>query len=186
MNIEIEKYINKRYARWNDYATYHCTQAGMPDECTDVLNEVLVSLLNKNEDDLLKLLNSKKNQYTELDFYVLRMIKFNATSNTAPYRARYKPLPVDRNVDYNQLDIIDEVTENDDNSAYIYDRMTDLRELIDDLYLGPNAMAIFEFKFFQDGDFKEWTGPETLKELYAIYSNIRQLIRRKTSGEIIF
>jgi hypothetical protein len=54
------------------------------------------------------------------------------------------------------------------------------------MYFGPRAMAIFEFKFFQDGDFKQWPGTENIKELYAIYSEIRKTIKRKVNGELIF
>lgn len=183
---KINEYITKRYQRWLDYATYHCAQAGIPDESVDVLNEVLLSLLQKPEDQLLKLLNAKKNQYTELDFYVLRMIKFNATSDTAPYRSKYKPMPVDKNIDYSSIDIIDDEDDATDTAGFIYDKMKYIRETLESLNLGANAYAVFEFKFFHDGDFKEWTGPETIKELYSIYSCVKQLIRRKKNGEIIF
>lgn len=186
MNTEIEKYITKRYDRWLDYSKYHCEQAGLIGEESDVLNEVLLSLVQKDEAYLLDLLERKKDQYCELDFYVLRMIKFNATSDTAPYRAKYKPAPADENVDWTALDIIDECEEHNDNSGYIYQRMNDLRAMIDSMYFSPHAMAIFEFKFFQDGEFKEWQGEESLKELYATYSAIRKIIKKKYNGELIF
>ena len=38
----LNKYIEKRYDRWLDYAKYHCSLAGMTDEAIDVLNEVCV------------------------------------------------------------------------------------------------------------------------------------------------
>ena len=37
----LNKYIEKRYDRWLDYAKYHCSLAGMTDEAIDVLNEVM-------------------------------------------------------------------------------------------------------------------------------------------------
>lgn len=183
---KINEYITKRYQRWLDYATYHCTQAGMPDESVDVLNEVLLSLLQKPETQLLKLLEAKKNQYTELDFYVLRMIKFNATSPTAPYLARYKPMPVDKNVDFSLLDIEDTQTEEIDRAAYILDRMHEIRKVIEELGFSEKSMAIFEYRFFQDGAFKKWDGDESVKELYDTYSRIISVVRRKINGELIF
>jgi len=40
-----------------------------------------------------------KDPHSELDFYVLRMIKFNTTSPTAPYRDKSRALSIDANVD---------------------------------------------------------------------------------------
>jgi len=78
----IDDYITKCYTRWLDYARYHASLASIPDQAEDVLNEVLVSLLEKKVSKLTSLLNEKKDQYTGLDFYVLRMIKLNAHSKT--------------------------------------------------------------------------------------------------------
>ena len=100
----VNNYITKRYERWLDYSLYHCGLAGIPDEATDVLNEVICSLLQKKNRLLDKLLETRKNGYTELDFFVLKMIKLNASSPTSQYRSRYKPLPADDNVDYTRLD----------------------------------------------------------------------------------
>ena len=36
----VNNYITKRYERWLDYSLYHCGLASIPDEATDVLNEV--------------------------------------------------------------------------------------------------------------------------------------------------
>ena len=70
MTSEINNYISKRYERWLDYSEYHCTHAGIADEALDVLNEVLCSLLQKNEKFLLSLLHKKSGQFTDLDYYV--------------------------------------------------------------------------------------------------------------------
>lgn len=186
MDKQIDNYIKKRYERWLDYSTYHCTAAGMPTESVDVLNEVLLSLLQKSEEKLLSLLNAKKNQYTELDFYVLRMIKLNATSDTSPYRAKYKGIQADENVDFTLMDIEDYSDDEPDRAAYILQRMTEIRSLIEEMGFSPKAMAIFEFRFFQDGEFKKWDGDENIKELYDIYSRIIRLLKSKRNGEILF
>ena len=71
----LNKYIEKRYDRWLDYAKYHCSLAGMTDEAIDVLNEVMCMLLQKPPEHLSRLMEAKKGKYTELDFYILQMIK---------------------------------------------------------------------------------------------------------------
>lgn len=185
-STKIDNYISKRYERWLDYASYHCTQAGIPDESHDVLNEVLCSLLQKDSHKLEFMLDAKKNGYTELDFFVLRMIKLNATSNTSPYRNRYKSIPSDNNVDYNCLDIEDVQEKDEDKSAHILERMHQVRDVFESLNLSLLARRVFEFRFFQDNNFADWTGPETLKRLYEIYNGVQDLIRKKISGESIF
>lgn len=182
----IEKYINKRYNRWLDYASYHCGLSGMPDEATDVLNEVLCSLLQKDSAKLEKLLEAKRNGYTELDFFVLRMIKLNATSDTSPYRSKYKPLPADTNVDYSRLDIEDVPEETSDRNEIILERFHQVRETLEELELSPIAKKVFEYRFFEDSNFSEWPGTESLKQLYEMYNKVQELIRKKIAGESIF
>ena len=92
----LNKYIEKRYDRWLDYAKYHCSLAGMTDEAIDVLNEVMCMLLQKPLEHLSRLMEAKQGKYTELDFYILQMIKLNVTSDTSPYRHKYKPIKLIR------------------------------------------------------------------------------------------
>ncbi len=183
---EINEYISKRYERWLDYAAYHCGLAGIPDEANDVLNEVLCSLLTKNTRYLLSMLHSKKNGYTELDFFVLRMIKLNATSPTSPYQNKYKNVPSDDNVDYTRLDIEDLVDEETDRSGEVLERMHQIRDVFENLNLSPLARRVFEFRFFQDGNFNDWKGKETHKQLYDIYNKVQALIKKKLLGEFFF
>lgn len=185
LSKEIEKYIGKRYERWLDYARYHCGLCGIVDESEDVLNEVVLSLLKKSETKLEVLFASKKGQYTELDFYVLRMIKLNASSPTSPYQSKYKAIPVDVNVDYSRLEIEDCCEEQTDRSGYVLEKMHELRTIILELGFSEKAMALFEFRFFQDGAFKDWDGDESIKELYDQYSKIMDVVKRKIKGELI-
>lgn len=182
----VNNYITKRYERWLDYSLYHCGLASIPDEATDVLNEVIYSLLQKKSKLLDKLFETKKNGYTELDFFVLKMIKLNASSPTSQYRNKYKPLPADGNVDYSRLDIEDIPDESEDRNAEILNKLHLVRETFESLDLGPVAARVFEFHFFQDGNFSEWEGSETLKQLYEIYNGVQELIRKKINGESIF
>lgn len=183
---EINEYITKRYDRWLDYAEYHCSHAGIPDEANDVLNEVLCSLLTKDPTFIIRLLHSKKNGYTELDFFVLRMIKLNACSPTSPYQSRYKVIPTDENVDYSRIELPDEDEEQFDRAGDILDKVHLVRNILDSINLSPLARRVFQYRFFEGGDFKEWPGKEDMRDLYEIYNKVQSFIRQKIQGESIF
>lgn len=161
----VEKYIRRRYERWLDYAVYHCGLVGIPDEANDVLNEVLCSLLQKDDAKLQQLLSAKKNGCTELDFFVLKMIKLNVTSDTSPYRSKYRPMPVDQNVDYSRLEIEDVKEESVDKNELLLSRFHQVRDVLQDLDLSPLARRVFEYRFFEDANFSDWPGKESLKQL---------------------
>lgn len=181
----LNKYIEKRYDRWLDYAKYHCSLAGMDGEAIDVLNEVMCMLLQKDPEHLSQLMESKQGKYTELDFYILQMIKLNITSDTSPYRHKYKPIPIDDNVDWRRLNIIYDQDEEVDKNEYILDRFQEVREILDSLEISENAMRIFRWKFFAGESFSDWSGPESKKELYEIYKHIFQIILEKKNGELL-
>ena len=97
---ELDQYITIRYPRWLDYAAFHATLARFPDLSVDVLHTVLLNICEKPEDKLLSLYQRKKEGYTELDYYILKMIKLNCHSKTSPFRFRFfERVPVDLNVD---------------------------------------------------------------------------------------
>lgn len=183
---KLNSYIEKRYNRWLDYAKYHCSLAGMSDEAIDVLNEVLAMLLEKPKEYTVHLLESKHGKYTELDFYVLQMIKLNITSSTSPYQHKYKPMPVDSNVDWQRLKIIDEIEIENDRPGEIVSQYNLVREIVNELYLSEFARKIFEFHFFNGEPFSEWPGPEDKKNLYEIYNQVQNMIRAKLKGKFIF
>ena len=179
MNKEIEMYIEKRYERWFDYASYHCSCAGIDDEVQDVLHEVLCDLLNKPAEKLLELLHKKSGQYTELDFFVLRMIKLNAISPTSPYRHKYKPIPVDANVDYRILNIEDATDDERDQTTEILGKMNLVRKILDELVVSEHAKSVFRWRFFCGEKFSDWQGIETEKELFDCYYRVVGLIKEK-------
>lgn len=182
----LNKYIEKRYDRWLDYAKYHCSLAGMDGEAVDVLNEVLCMLLQKDQDNLTRMMEAKQGQYTELDFYILQMIKLNITSDTSPYQHRYKSVPVDDNVDYRRLNVADEPDEEQDRSEYICDRFREVRDIVASLGLSERAQQIFTWKFFARESFADWSGPESKKELYDVYKKIFRIILDKKDGRLLF
>ena len=182
----LNKYIEKRYDRWLDYAKYHSSLAGMTDEAIDVLNEVICMLLQKPPELLSRLMETPKGGYTELDWYILQMIKLNVTSDTSPYRHKYKPIPVDENVDWRRLNIIDEPDDSIDRTEYIRERMQDIRDMVDLLGLSEKAKRIFAWKFFAGESFADWPGPESRKELYVIYKSVFKAVMDKKEGRLLF
>ncbi|HCY40454.1 MAG TPA: hypothetical protein DHV48_03735 [Prolixibacteraceae bacterium] len=178
-NREINEYINRKYYRWLDYACYHCNHAGISDEANDVLNEVVIALIEKDESKLIKMLHTKKGQYTELDFYILRMIKLNVYSPTSPYQNKFKHIPANSVVDYRKLNIEDCEYEETDRPAEILAQFNQVRAIFNDLCLCEKARNVFEHRFFNDRSFSEWKGPESKKELYEIYKKTVKLIRMK-------
>lgn len=177
----INRYINIRYDRWLDYSKYHCSLASMPDEAVDVLNEVLVMLLEKDSEYLHRLYKAKKGRFRELDFFVLRMIKLNITSVTSPYRHRYKPIPVDENVDWQRLEIVDESDPEPDSAGSILRKMKLVRFIFDRLELTELERRVFAFKFFAGRPFIDWPGKETRKTLYQAYKTVLSAI-----GELLY
>lgn len=155
---EVRKYITKRYERWLDYSKYHCAMQGMAGEEVDLLNEVMISLLEKPEEKLLELYNKKHKQYRELDYFVLRMIKMNATSDTAPYRHKYKPIPVDANISYSQLEIEDLADDEEDRAGEILRKTRIIREAIEDIepHTDPLDIEAFCFRYFDGESGDNW------------------------------
>lgn len=185
MDAELKDYISKRYNRWFDYASFHCAQAGIVDQSNDVLNEVMISLLEKDSRKLERLYNTKKGQYRELDFFILRMIKLNIYSPTSPYQNKYKPIPANTDIDYRKLNIIDSEEEEVDRPAEILAQFNLVREIFDQLHLSSKAKHVFEHRFFQDCPFSEWRGTEGKKELYEIYNGVIKLIKRRIENRVL-
>lgn len=183
---EINKYVQKRYERWLDYASYQCSCVGIADEATDVLNEVLLDLLQKPEDKLISLLTSKSGQYTELDYFVLRMIKLNATSDTSPYRHKYKAIPTDANISYTQLEIEDIEDYDIDTPGEIIEKTRLVRKIFETLHISDYAKKVFIYRFFCGEKFSEWPGEENEKELFDVYYKIVNMVKEKLSGSTLF
>lgn len=168
----INSYITARYDRWLDYSKYHCSLACMPDEAVDVLNEVLAMLLEKEPAYLLRMYEAKKGKSRELDFFILQMIKLNITSVTSPYRHKYKSIPVDENVDWQRLDIIDETDPKQDKASTTLREMKLVRFVFDRLELTNLERQVFAFKFFAGMSFTDWPGDENRKMSYQVYKTV--------------
>lgn len=178
----VNKYIEKRYERWLDYSIYHCSQAGMDGEAVDVLNEVLCMLLQKDIEMINRLLSAKSGKYTELDYYILQMIKLNITSDTSPYKHKYKSIPVDENINWQRLEIVEDDYQETDRSEIILSMYNRVREAVEELDLSEYAKRIFYFRFFENESFSDWPGPENKKELYVTYNKILDMVKDKING----
>lgn len=97
------------------------------------------------------------------------MIKLNITSDTSSYQHKYKTVPVDDNVDYRRLNVIDEPEEIADRSEYICDRFHKVCEIVTSLGLSERAQQIFTWKFFASESFADWSGPESKKEGHLLF-----------------
>lgn len=89
---ELKKYIAFRYCNWLDYARQMAKEnhfTGMED---DLLHDVLIDVLNKNQEKIKGMFERKTTMLvngeptTELDKFILRMLKVNAFSPVAPFR----------------------------------------------------------------------------------------------------
>lgn len=183
---EVKDYIEKRYQGFLDYSEYHCSCAGIADEAVDVLNEVLCSLLQKSSKKLNNLLSKQKGEYTQLDFYVLRMIKLNVTSPTSPYQHKYRSVQIDRNVDYAALELEDLEDDDSDRPQEILKKMHIVRDVLDEIMISEKAREVFEYRFFHGEIFSQWPGPEKDKELYEIYNRVVKLIKQKLNEKTLF
>lgn len=178
--LELDRYISERYKNWLDYAKYRCYQAGIPEQGKDVLNEVLCMLWEKEEDFLLDLMRKPKNGYTELDWFIVRMIELNAISPTSPYRYKTKQRHLDRKIDLQRLDVEDTYDEEEDRAGRILEQMKLVRKIYEGLELSRKSRQIFEYRFFHHEDFADWPGKESLKYLYDTFNRILLIIK----GEI--
>jgi hypothetical protein len=188
---EINAYISKRYPFWLDYAVYHAEQARLHDQGQDLLHTVLESLLRKDPGLLSELLSrtrrsrSKKDEiYTELDYFVLRMIKLNATSLLAPYRQITKSPPVDANMDPWRLNVIDNGP--DEGESYndrILRQQRRARELLAGLDIPSRDKEIFSWKFFADNPLRSWPGNEPYSTVLTIYGRVKDQMIKVASPE---
>lgn len=183
---DLNRYISKRYYRWLDYSRYHCQINKMKGEERDVLNEVLVSLLEKDQDKILKMLSCSKDGYTELDFFIMRMVYLNITSSSSPYQIKNANRVVNKDINIERIDLPDESEVSVDRSEEILAKMRKVRGILDELELSPRVHQIFVFHFFGGESFKKWEGPEKMSDLYATYNKVKDMVKRRISNESLF
>ncbi|MBN2175304.1 MAG: hypothetical protein JW731_14310 [Bacteroidales bacterium] len=176
-NEEIRCYASARYYRWLDYSKYHSSLAGIEDEANDVLNEVLLALFSKDTKYTEKLYKTKKGQYRELDFFVLRMIKLNCHSVTSPYRNKYKnSVKINHDIDFSRINIADEEDDQIDKAGEILRQYRLVKFVADGLDLNEFERRIFEFRFIDGMSFSKWPGQKGRQQLYETFKMVLDCI----------
>lgn len=184
-NSKINNYVARRYNQWLDYARYHCRKAGRSDEAEDVLNEVLLSVLCKEESKLSGMIDRKSGEYTEFDWFVLRSLRTNICCPTSPYRQKADRISIDRSVLVERLEIADVSSEEEDQPGEILEQMNQVRSALNTLQLDQRVKQIFHFRFFAGESFKNWTGKENLKKLYGTYNEVLEMVRQRVNGRLL-
>lgn len=92
MNASITAYIGFRYPNWMDYARHQCRVQHLEGWECDLMNDIVADLMRKPETKLADLMSRETRKIvngqptTELDKFVLSMIKCNAQSRFASFR----------------------------------------------------------------------------------------------------
>lgn len=180
-NETIRDYISIRYERWLDYARYKCSKSSMEGEENDVLDEVLLNVLQKDEQLLMKLYRTKKVQkgkkYTELDFFILRALDINITSETSPYRYKNRCIPR-ANVELNRLKIVDETDPEVDKAEVLLKEYRLVVYIYRGLDLTSFERAVFDHRFINNESFTQWQGPEEYRKVFATYHHVIGIIHQ--------
>lgn len=177
----IKTYVSKRYPRYLDYANYHAEIAGIRGDGNDVLNEVLLSLFSKDFEYLAKLYSTRRNGYTDLDFFILQMLKLNCHSMTSPFRHKYKPIPTADEIDYQKLRIADEDYEEVDNPAITLKQFRLVRYIFERLALTEYEKKVFTHGFFYGEYYSNWPDRErerSNKKYYDAFDTVRFAIHQ--------
>lgn len=194
-NQTINKYISEAYDRLLDFSRYHSEQQRLYGLEYDLLNCVLTNILSRAEKQeaynqkLVDMLAIKKDKWTELDFYILRTIKFNAQSDTAPFKRQYglyKPVGTFADVDFQRLDVIDDRDENIEKEKDLQEKERRFKDACDVYGLSDKARDIFRWKFIEGNSLSEYPYEEDRKTLYAIYNGVLQLVKDKLEGRLLF
>lgn len=88
----LRKYIAFRLPNWHDYARHMARVHHFEGWENDLMNDIICDLLSKQEQKLIDMMNRKTKKMvngaptTELDKFVLAMLRQNAESKVAPFR----------------------------------------------------------------------------------------------------
>ena len=192
---ELNKYITEAYGRLLDFAAYHCEKQHLKGLEYDLLNCVLTNLLSRARDQeaylqkLMGMLSIQMEEWTELDYYLLKTIKFNAQSDTAPFKRQYdlyKSAGTFVDVDFQVLNILDDYDESVENEQDLQEKERRFKEACDIYGLSDKARDIFRWKFIEGNKLSQWPGEENSKTLYRIYNGVLELVKDKLSGNSLF
>lgn len=163
---KLHNYIEGAYCRWVAYAKRYIRRSRLPMNACEVVNDVVCTLLERDSIKMSQMTDTPARGGTELDFFVMRVIKINIYSPRSPFRYRRGP----RCVGNSLLDVpmdsegVSGVTKDDLHSAV----WCSLHELE-----APDiAKKVFIWKFFDGNPISKWPGPEDRRVLYRAYGRI--------------
>ena len=187
---ELVLFFSKNYKHWLEYTIYHCKRKSMQrrwesmqNEANDLLNEVLLGIwINNNPKFLEDLMKKKDKKATELDYFILRVIRDNIYLKTTPYNQKYHRYQF---LEYRESLTPESLVFNPEPNEQIKQEQIDLiMNALKILNIAPRKIAIFKFYYFEGKPLKEWDGPEALKTLYKIKNEVLHEIKeylKKTS-----
>ncbi|OFY61636.1 MAG: hypothetical protein A2Y71_03095 [Bacteroidetes bacterium RBG_13_42_15] len=138
--------------------------------------------MEKPEEKVLHLYQKIKKPYRELDYFILKMIKLNAHSKTAPFRFYFfERVPIDANTDPLQMIWIPDQVYDPEEDVFANNFLSDLRLLrlaIDRTDLSTLEKGIINWKLLGNENIKDYPyAPcESPGELYGNFSKGRQKI----------
>lgn len=172
----VKSYIERQYQNWLKYAKYRCGLSRLQIEPTEVLNHVLYSLLESDQVRLERLINSPKNDRTELDYLVFHNIKISVISPRSSFRyvkGQNKTCHIEE-----YMQIASDVSD-DDKEFNPGNRLEIVRRELIELDIPDSSKRIFAWRFFEGQSYSTWQGPESLKCLYDTYNRVSRAISAK-------
>ena len=173
MSPDLNTFITTNYPRWVKYAAYHIRLSRLPIDPAEVVNDVLCTLLVRDVLKLERLMKSRIKDVTELDFFVLRIIKVSIYSPRSPFRYQRGQHCTDR-LENSIRTLSITVSEFEEEDAY-----TQVKQVFDSLQLSELSKRIFSWRVFDGKPFSEWPGTESKKFLYDTFNRILLIISAK-------
>lgn len=173
MSKPLDTFITAHYAQWVEYAAYHVRQSRLAIEPAEVVNDVLCTLLERDVAKLERLMNARNKDGTELDFFVMRIIKISVHSPRSPFRYQRGQHCTDRLEDsIRTIPVL--APEFDQEDAY-----RQVKQVLEELQLSELSKRIFAWRVIEGKPFAEWPGKESQKFLYDTFNRILLIISAK-------
>lgn len=194
----INKYISETYSRLLDNCIFLCSKVYFMHGLEyDLLNDSLADFPDRVERDdnfrekvegMLSRKN-KNNEFSELDNYILSIIKMNVYSKTARFRQKYG-LEVQEpgtyiDVDFQRLNIIDERDDNLEREQELQEKERRFKEACDIYGLSQRAQDIFRWKFIDRNPLSDYPYNGNKRKVYDIYNKTLQLVKDKIAGSLL-
>lgn len=168
----IIRHINLMYPNWRDLCKIICAPQHLIHESDDILHEVLLYILVKKRDELVRLYQKEEKGYKALDCIVVHIIKKYAQSPTAPYRQRYhRQVRINNNIQLDKLNLPELAPQED-----LFQQIVNIFNQMD---LLPKERDVFRFIFIENHKLSEWQGPESISTLSRICTRIIVPLQKK-------